>query len=55
LHNENLKQRQEKPFINEKKEWVLSNYDVECIGIGAGILGCGGGDTLHGSYSFATN
>ena len=46
-HNENLKQRQEKPFINEKKEWVLSNYDVECIGIGAGILGCGGGGSPH--------
>jgi DUF917 family protein len=25
----------------------LSNYDVECIGIGAGILGCGGGGSPH--------
>ena len=24
-------------------EWILSEYDVECIAIGAGILGCGGG------------
>ncbi|XP_071787711.1 uncharacterized protein [Asterias amurensis] len=24
-------------------EWLLSEYDVECIAIGAGILGCGGG------------
>ncbi|PIK35200.1 hypothetical protein BSL78_27979 [Apostichopus japonicus] len=24
-------------------EWILSEYDVHCISIGAGILGCGGG------------
>ena len=24
-------------------EWILSEYDIECIAIGAGILGCGGG------------
>lgn len=24
-------------------EWVLNEEDVECISIGAGILGCGGG------------
>eukprot|EP00118_Oscarella_pearsei_P002054 m.9338 g.9338 ORF g.9338 m.9338 type:complete len:991 (+) comp21278_c0_seq1:40-3012(+) len=24
-------------------EWTLSAYDVECIAVGAGILGCGGG------------
>ena len=31
------------PAINEDGEWVLSEFDVECIGTGAGILGCGGG------------
>ena len=24
-------------------EWVLSIHDVECLALGAGILGCGGG------------
>lgn len=24
-------------------DWIVSAYDVECIAIGAGILGCGGG------------
>ncbi len=24
-------------------EWVLSVHDVECLALGAGILGCGGG------------
>ena len=24
-------------------EWVLSEQDLECLAIGAGILGCGGG------------
>ncbi len=23
--------------------WTLSEHDVECVAIGAGILGCGGG------------
>jgi len=23
--------------------WVLNSHDVECLAIGAGILGCGGG------------
>ena len=27
--------------------WVLSERDVECIAIGAGILGCGGGGSPH--------
>ena len=26
-----------------KGEWELSEKDVECLAIGAGILGCGGG------------
>ncbi|XP_038073477.1 uncharacterized protein LOC119741694 [Patiria miniata] len=28
-------------------EWILSEFDVECIAIGAGILGCGGGGSPH--------
>ncbi|XP_065832935.1 zinc finger MYND domain-containing protein 10-like [Oscarella lobularis] len=24
-------------------EWILTGYDVECVAVGAGILGCGGG------------
>ena len=28
-------------------EWILSEYDVECIAIGAGILGCGGGGNAY--------
>lgn len=35
------------PFINETKEWILSEYDIDCIAIGAGILGCGGGGSPH--------
>lgn len=28
-------------------EWTLNAYDVECVSIGAGILGCGGGGSPH--------
>lgn len=32
------------PYINPSTgEWELSRWDVECISIGAGVLGCGGG------------
>ena len=24
-------------------EWILSEWDIECIAVGAGMLGCGGG------------
>ena len=30
-------------FITITGEWILNLLDVECISIGAGILGCGGG------------
>ncbi|XP_064621242.1 uncharacterized protein LOC135484075 isoform X2 [Lineus longissimus] len=34
--------------IDEKTgEWILHERDVECISIGAGILGCGGGGSPH--------
>ena len=29
-------------------EWILDAYDIECISIGAGIQGCGGGgEAIH--------
>ena len=28
-------------------DWILSAFDVECIHIGAGILGCGGGGSPY--------
>lgn len=31
------------PVFNSDGEWVLSEFDVECISVGAGILGSGGG------------
>ena len=37
-----------KPNVDPKTgAWSLSTWDVECIGIGAGILGCGGGGSPH--------
>ena len=30
-------------FINILGEWILNSLDVDCISVGAGILGCGGG------------
>ena len=30
-------------------DWIIDPYDIECIAVGAGILGCGGGGSpLHG-------
>lgn len=28
-------------------DWILSRFDVECITIGAGIMGCGGGGSPY--------
>jgi len=28
-------------------EWVLTVHDIECLCIGAGILGCGGGGSPY--------
>ena len=36
-----------KPEINELGEWVVSMHDVDCLAIGAGILGCGGGGSPY--------
>ncbi|XP_005109931.1 uncharacterized protein LOC101854605 [Aplysia californica] len=36
------------PYIDrESGEWILSEYDIECIAVGAGIYGCGGGGSPH--------
>lgn len=36
--------RIQEPVINtETGEWLLSTYDLECLSIGAGVMGCGGG------------
>lgn len=32
-----------KPHINEKREWILSELDLDFLSIGVYILGCGGG------------
>ena len=28
-------------------DWILNEFDIECISIGAGILGCGGGGSPY--------
>ena len=28
-------------------DWILNKFDIECIAIGAGILGCGGGGSPY--------
>ncbi|XP_061176175.1 uncharacterized protein LOC133185129 [Saccostrea echinata] len=44
--NEN-KCKAETPFVNTAGEWILNEFDVECITIGAGILGSGGGGSPY--------
>ncbi|XP_045192722.2 uncharacterized protein LOC123549023 [Mercenaria mercenaria] len=40
--------RIETPNVDENTgEWLLSEYDTDCIHIGAGILGCGGGGSPY--------
>ena len=36
------------PKVTDNGEWELSEQDIECLAIGAGILGCGGGGDPHG-------
>ena len=28
-------------------DWILNKFDIECIAIGAGIMGCGGGGSPY--------
>lgn len=37
----------ERNINKETGEWLVSEYDIECISIGTGILGCGGGGSPH--------
>ena len=37
-----------RPFVERSSgDWLLSEFDVECIATGAGILGCGGGGSPY--------
>ncbi|KAJ8303639.1 hypothetical protein KUTeg_020035 [Tegillarca granosa] len=42
------------PCINEKGEWILSVLDINCIAIGTGVLGCGGGGSPYLGRLLAT-
>lgn len=35
------------PTVNAKGEWELSRFDVECLTLGVGVLGCGGGGSPY--------
>ena len=46
--DESDKFKVQSPTIDEKTgEWLISEYDIECISIGAGVLGSGGGGNPH--------
>lgn len=36
-----------KPYVNNEREWIISETDLEYIRIGTYILGCGGGGTPY--------
>ena len=36
------------PYIDQASgDWILNKFDIECIAIGAGIMGCGGGGSPY--------
>ena len=35
------------PEVASNGDWVVNEWDVKCLSIGAGILGCGGGGSPH--------
>lgn len=36
------------PYIDPASgDWILNKFDIECIAIGAGIMGCGGGGSPY--------
>ena len=36
------------PYIEPASgDWILNKFDIECIAIGAGIMGCGGGGSPY--------
>ncbi|XP_050418266.2 uncharacterized protein LOC126831681 isoform X1 [Patella vulgata] len=45
---EDATQKPSEPYIDPATgEWILSLWDIECIVVGAGIFGCGGGGSPH--------
>ena len=47
-HQSILSLQETEPDVDvDTGEWSLSCWDVECISIGAGILGCGGGGSPY--------
>jgi DUF917 family protein/N-methylhydantoinase A/oxoprolinase/acetone carboxylase beta subunit len=47
LAKEETKSKPLTPSFNVAGEWLLTEFDVECISIGAGILGSGGGGSPY--------
>ena len=36
------------PYIDPATgDWILNEFDIECIAVGAGIMGCGGGGSPY--------
>ena len=36
------------PYLDQATgDWILNKLDIECIAIGAGIMGCGGGGSPY--------
>lgn len=36
------------PYVDPSSgDWILNEFDIECIAIGAGIMGCGGGGSPY--------
>jgi hypothetical protein len=38
------------PYSDDPKEWLVNEYDVQALSIGAGLLGVGGGGSVYLSY-----
>ncbi|KAK6202509.1 uncharacterized protein RJT21DRAFT_118560 [Scheffersomyces amazonensis] len=47
---ENIDINQYKPTVNDKREWIINEIDLEFLRIGTYILGCGGGGTPYPSF-----
>eukprot|EP00111_Clytia_hemisphaerica_P009564 TCONS_00028018-protein len=43
----NIEKDNYQPKVNDQGEWELSGFDVECLALGAGLLGCGGGGSPY--------
>ena len=47
IEDQNTTTFTEPNIVAETGEWLLNKYDIECLTIGAGIMGCGGGGNPH--------